>query len=248
MVHSQRRTSGSKSLPTIFNWLAHLLGNNPHEGFLPYEWKLRTDHGYLQILSRKDCGFYTMTHAMSLAFGWGLNAQKTGGIFPKDHQDRMVHRRHRCVYDLMKQGFKFYDPNSENGNESYYPLLDTPPSNDKADGYTNLVEEVIEALPAWAANRRSCYIGCPTALKLKQHCKRNERYYPGWEKPEVSGENVILETFVAWVEEMDHLRKRGHAFGHGKFKPLPYPQYQPPKWIDPRARSPKSVYPDPLWE
>jgi hypothetical protein len=244
LKHS-RRSDGSKCVAEIFVWLAEFLKDDPKDGFLPYNWKLRTDYGHEQHQKHKDCGIYTVTHAMALAFGWGIG--KNSGAFPQDHrrQAKRVARRQRYVADLMHQGFKFYDPDSSNNNIQYYPLLDTIPISSKDEHFTMLPKEVVDALPSWAVNRRACYVDCPSKMKLRQHCKRNARFYPGWDRPEISGLGVDLKGFKAWVEDMDSRRKRKTQ---GGCKALPYPQFQPQKWIDPRDKDPKAIPSKPLWK
>lgn len=105
------RSDGAHCVPTIFSWLAEYLGNEKGVGFVPYEWKIRTGAGRLQNLWRGDCGIYTVTHAMALAFGYGFDEK---GAFPKDHQHRMIKRRKRYVQDLMFGGFTLYESGASN--------------------------------------------------------------------------------------------------------------------------------------
>lgn len=211
------RSAGSKCVPYIFAWLAEFLGSS----FLPYEWKLRTDAGHVQERSRGDCAIYTVTHAMCLAFGYGIV-----DAFPQDHQDKMLNRRRRYVQDLMYQGFAAFEPGGR--NTQYYPLLDTKPQALRSEGFYTLPRAVLNMLPSKVANKRKCYMNCPSKIVLMKHCTRNARFYPGWQDGTVSGRGVTLEEFVAWVENMDAVRhwKRYSE----EQRPLPYPAYQPFRW------------------
>lgn len=238
MLYSEK-SSGSRSVPTIFAWLANLLGTSPTTGFMPYEWHSRTSHAYLQNESRKDCGIYTVTHCLALAFGYGL---QENGAFPSDHQRRIRARRKRYVQDLMEHGFGFYNDEEDGGGSQYYPLLDAVPSNDKSDGFLALHPDIVAALPRWAQNRRACYLDCPSKAKLVEHCARNKRFYPGYDAAAVSSKEIDLPQFLEWVEALDRKRKGG------KWKPLGYPQHGPRVWIDPRHKNPQERNGKPLWE
>lgn len=211
------RSAGSKCVPYIFAWLASFLGT----AFLPYDWRLRTDAGHVQERSRGDCAIYTGTHAQCLAFGYGLT-----GAFPSDHQTKILNRRRRYVQDLMYQGFKDFEVGAE--NTQYYPLLDTKPTASRSEGFYSLPGAVLHKLPSEVANKRMCYRDCLSKVALIKHCKRNARFYSGWEDGKVSGRGTTLEEFVMWVENMDAMR-------HWKkftevVKPLPYPEHQPFRW------------------
>lgn len=204
-------------MPEIFAWLAEFLGAE----FRPYEWKLRADSGHLQKKSRGDCAIYAATHAMCLAFGYGIT-----DAFPPDHQERMLDRRRRYVQDLMYEGFADFEAGSE--NLQYYPLLDTKPEALRSDGFYTLPRSVLKKLPPAVANKRRCYRNCPSKMMLTKHCVRNARFYPGYNDPKVSGRAVTLEEFVTWVEAMD--AKRQCTTHTDKERPRPYPQHVPFRW------------------
>jgi hypothetical protein len=111
------RSDGAMCLQKIFTWLAEFIGNEEGSAFIPSEWKLRTRAGRLQNLWRGDCGVYTVTHIMALAFGYGFKEEQ--GAFPKEHQARIIKRRKRYVQDLMFGGFKLYEEGSSNCE--YFP-------------------------------------------------------------------------------------------------------------------------------
>lgn len=106
------RSDGANCIPQIFAWLAEFIGNEEGRVFVPAEWKLRTRAGRLQNLWRGDCGVYTVTHVMALAFGYGYGEGL--GAFPREHQARIIKRRKRYVQDLMFGGFKLYEEGSPN--------------------------------------------------------------------------------------------------------------------------------------
>ena len=106
------RSDGAMCIPRIFTWLAEFIGNEEGSTFVPSEWKLRTMAGKLQNLWRGDCGVYTVTHVMALAFSYGFKDEL--GAFPKDHQVRIMKRRKRYVQDLMFGGFKLWEEGSDN--------------------------------------------------------------------------------------------------------------------------------------
>jgi hypothetical protein len=143
----------------------------------------------------------------------------------------------------MYGGFKFYEERAS--NYQYYPLLDKAPTASASDGFIMLPKEVILGLPKWARNRRACYIDCPSKQMLKLHCKRNARFYPGYNSAKVSGSKVSYRKFLDWVEETDRMRKM-HDYVLGR-RPLPYPKFKPARWIDPRDKDPKAIPPGPLW-
>ncbi len=176
---------GSKIVPAIFLWLAYFL----QDDFLPFEWQLRNDAGHMQRNLGGDCGVYTVTTAMSLAFGYHL------GAFPEGHQARALFRRRTYVQDLMLEGFEFWNKDPNNPNWQYYPLLDTKPTASKNEKFFELPKQLIDELPHHVAIRKKCYVECPNKSLLKVHCKRNMRFYPGYEAAKVSGPLTTLREF-----------------------------------------------------
>lgn len=120
---------GSLSLAPLFAMLAEYLGGHGVKSFLHYEWWLRYDAERIHEMNHynSECGMYTVTHAMCLAFGYGLSNAKL--IFPEDYQNRMSSRRKRYVLDLLTNGFQFFNSKPEDPYFQYYPLLDSKPTN-----------------------------------------------------------------------------------------------------------------------
>ncbi|KAE8449204.1 hypothetical protein EG329_008371 [Mollisiaceae sp. DMI_Dod_QoI] len=214
------RSDGAHCMPKLFAWLAEFIGNEQGAGFVPSEWKLRTGAGRLQNLWRGDCGIYTVTHVLTLAFGYGYGEK---GGFPKDHQHRIIKRRKRYVQDLMLGGFSLYEEGASNCQ--YYPLIDKKPEALRKDGFHGLPQSVLNQLPKWARPIKACYAKCPNKSALKLHCRRNAKLYPGFDKPNISGRGIKLAQFIQWVEDMDEQWAKKVQDGCGA------------EWIDPRFSS-----------
>lgn len=225
------RSDGAHCLPQLFSWLATLIGQDSETPFIPSEWTLRTGAGRLQNLWRGDCGIYTVTHAMTLAFGYGYGIPV--GAFPTDHQHKIIKRRKRYVQDLMFGGFRLYKEGNKEGNCQYYPLIDKKPEAREEDDFKPLPQAVLAALPSWCRPIKDCYAKCPNKAALKMHCRRNRALYPGYNQPEVSGRGVCLEKFIGWVEEMDEQWKRRKERKERKDGV----EKKKVEWVDPRCES-----------
>lgn len=104
----------------LFKWLAAFIGHDrdsPYPTFVASEWKFRWGAGRLQNLWRGDCGIYTVTHVLAIAFGYGYGDI---GAFPKDHQHRIIKRRKRYVQDILMGGFKLFNPEKGASNCEYF--------------------------------------------------------------------------------------------------------------------------------
>jgi hypothetical protein len=153
---SSPQPSGSKCIPATFAWLADYLGKDRTGSFFPFDWKLRVNAGWQQTSYRGDCGVYSTTHAMCLAFGYGIGNRT--GSFPRDHQTRFISRRRRYAQDLLNRGFTPFNPDPDTPNWQYYPLLDKKPTASKSEGFFDIPSEVTEELPPLIAHRRACEI------------------------------------------------------------------------------------------
>jgi hypothetical protein len=151
---SSPQPSGSKCMPALFTWLADYLGKEETGSFFLFDWKLRVNAGRQQASHRGDCGAYSTTHAMCLAFGYGLGKRTKG--FPRDHQARFVSRRRRYVQDLPNRGFTPFNPDTNASNTQYYPLLDKKPTASKSEGFFDIPAEITQKLPPSVAQRRAC--------------------------------------------------------------------------------------------
>ncbi|KAE9372115.1 hypothetical protein N431DRAFT_466398 [Stipitochalara longipes BDJ] len=220
------QSAGSKCVPPIFAWLADYIGKNRGGSFFPFDWKLRVNAGRQQSSYRGDCGIYFTTHAMCLAFGYGVGSRT--GSFPRDHQAKLMSRRRRYAQDLLHRGFEPFNPAPNAPNWQYYPLLDKKPTASSSEGFVDIPLDIIEKLPPSIAHRRSCYIACKTKAQLILHCQRNARFYPGFDLLKISESTTALREFIEWVEDMDYKRL---VLG---YRPLPYPTYKPRSWIDPK--------------
>jgi len=153
----------------IFLWLAEYLGQDRKECFFHSAWRLRVNGGKTQGQKSGDCGIYTSTHAMCLAFGYNIS-----GV-PADHKEKIIGRRRRYVQDLLLRGYTLYNAeNPDSPNRQYYPLLDTPPS---TAGFSKIPDYIIDSLPDSARRRNPCYTWCQTKAQLGMHCNRNKRFY-----------------------------------------------------------------------
>ncbi|PMD13957.1 hypothetical protein NA56DRAFT_412256 [Hyaloscypha hepaticicola] len=168
------QSSGSECLPAIFAWLTDYLGKHRHSSLFPFDWKKRVNACRQQSCFRGDCGIYSSTYAMCLAFCYGIGVRT--GSFARDHQAKFISRRRRYAQDLLNRGFAPFDPSWNAPNWQYYPLLDNKPTASKCEGFIDIPLDVIDKLPRAAANRRACYIGCRTRAKLLLHCRRNARF------------------------------------------------------------------------
>lgn len=148
--------AGSKCIPALFAWLADYLGKDQKGSFFPFDWKLRVNAGRQQASIRGDCGIYATTHAMCLAFGYGIR-NRNGGI-PRDHQAKFISRRRRYVQDLLHRGFAVFDPEPNATNWQYYPLIDRKPTASKSEGFFDIPADIIDKLPTLIARQRSCKI------------------------------------------------------------------------------------------
>jgi hypothetical protein len=169
-----------------------------------------------------------MTHALYLAFGYGINWGKD--TFIPGHQDKMLDRRYRIIEELVSHWV--HGPTTPVGSKlCEYPVFNTPPTNSLSEGWTSLDSIALSQLSARVQNRRSCYVGCPDQWFLSEHCERNARFYPGWENIVKGGTRSLIE-FREWVERIDAGRRTHNVSCH----PLPFPEYKPRTWIDPGGR------------
>ncbi|KUJ08551.1 uncharacterized protein LY89DRAFT_788914 [Mollisia scopiformis] len=229
------RSDGSNCIPAVFAWLAEYIGNEEGSAFVPSEWRLRTSAGRLQNLWRGDCGIYTVTHALALAFGYGFGEKV--GAFPRDHQHRIIKRRKRYVQDLMFGGFSLYEEGAS--NLQYYPLIDAKPKALEEEDFESLPQSVLSKLPKWLRPRHPCYEKCPNKTVLKLHCQRNIKLYPGYDAPSVSGKGITLEKFIGWVEDMDDRRAE-------KIREISKAGCRV-EWIDPRSSNQRVTPRHALW-
>jgi hypothetical protein len=131
----------------VLHWLALYLHEDIDHEFKLSEWRMRTDALEIQDKDREDCAQYVITHAMYLAFGYGIKYH--GTTFVWNHRSRMEARRRRIAQDLLSRGFTHYDSRGSSAdNEQYYPVLDTPPTAWAEDGWRPLDTAVIQALEA----------------------------------------------------------------------------------------------------
>lgn len=204
---------------------------------------MRTDAGERQTRGRADCGVYAMTHALYLAYGYGLNAQR--GTFASGHQDKMLDRRYRIVQELASHCI--YESKSSNkappGTRLCdYPILDSVPSSSPSQGWKPIDSIALSELSSGVRNRRSCYAECSEQETLQKHCQRNSRFYPGYDNVYLNPNNGLRE-FREWVEMMDECR-RLRSYQHSRHRPLPFPGNKPRAWVSPKGRG--KVYPA-LW-
>lgn len=230
---------GARCFEQVFKWLAYFLRSDKRQfQLVPSEWRMRTTAGESQGYAESrhiECGLFSTTHVQSLAFGYGV-------IFFKWEDDPtikrfMKNRGFRLSQDLYLAGFSLYKTApSEDEAEQYYPLLDTPPEDgkDTGNGWTCLVNSVMDALPPFIRHIKPCYVLCPGKNALRDHCRRNQRFYPGWDHDDISGRKVSFDNFLSWVLEMDWVRLHHKCVGLPKTEPYEkgVEGYQW-RWIDP---------------
>jgi hypothetical protein len=192
---------GSKCLEQVFKWLAYWLRQDEKQyQLVPSEWRMRTNagenQGYAEFRKR-ECGLFSTTHAMSLAFRYSSKFIKwENNPAIKGH---MRNRGMRLSHDLYLASFAMYAPNpDEQQAQQYYPLLDTAPDDGKNDwdGWTGLVSSVTDELPLHIRHIKANYVLCEEKDDLKEHCRRNRRFYPGWADQDVSGDPVSFDDFL----------------------------------------------------
>jgi hypothetical protein len=108
--------------------------------------------GRQQASHRRDCGIYSTTHAMCLAFGYGVGSRT--GAFPRDHQAKLASRGRRYAQDILNRGFATFDRTPNAPNWQYYPLLDKRPIASKSEGFLDIPSGIIEKLPPTTVYKR----------------------------------------------------------------------------------------------
>lgn len=229
----------------VFRWMAATLNDGivgTARRFIPSEWIIRSTRGRQSAPDRLSSEMYVMAHAQWMAFGYDRNPDQ-----PMAWPDTFVasmqpggDRRFRVANDLLADGQGRYFTHSEHAdlanidNAQYYPILDTPVVVDRTQwtGF-NAMPVFATALPPLLRNRRVCYRNCPSKNKMKRHCQRNRRFYPGYTTLNVSGPGIALAQFTAWVEDMDYRESTGElqVKPFGRFEG---PSSWPMAWIDPR--------------
>lgn len=152
-----------------------------------------------------DCGMYMISSVMCLAFGWDL-------LYDRRRGHEMANRRIRLAADLFYGGFEGYDDAENAHNAFYYPLNGIKPYNAVTENflpilqYPGLLIRII--LTSGVRNRSPVYYGCPGKKTLYEHCARNARFYPKFDRQEVSGSEISFAKFLSWVERYDVKREK----------------------------------------
>lgn len=203
------RDEGSQCVESLICLLKEYLGDEPPlaQRFNPCDWKLRTGKSEWQDRSKPDCGMYTMSNIMCLAFGWDLSYGSRYGY-------QIECRRARLVSDLYFGGFQGYDPAKGADNSHYYPLNDITPSNSIYENFIPILTYpglmICETLKPEVRRRSPTYYDCPDKETLYEHCARNSRFYPHFQRREISGPKISFAKFLSWVEKCDLAREMHH--------------------------------------
>jgi len=169
-----------------------------------------------------------MTHALYLAYGYGLNSQRR--TFASGHQDKMLDRRYRIVEELASHCI--YEPKSSTPSATTlydYPVLDSVPSNSLSQGWKPIDPIALSQISSGVRNRRSCYAECSDQETLKKHCQRNIKFYPGYDNVYLNP-NKGLREFREWVEMMDKCR-RLRRYQNSQHRPLLFLENESRSWI-----------------
>lgn len=205
--------AGSYCIELVFQFLADFLGPL----FNRDEWRMRQNESALQPVGppRTNCGVIAVTYAQCLAYGYPIRDLRT-------RVWNFHERRMRIAQDLIHRDFDLWTP-AAGTSEFYFPLLDTPPTNDALDGWRPLNARVKEAL---------LYSTCPGINRMTQHCARNAQWYPNYLNGAVSGINGTLRDFRSWVQRQDDYRRRRVApFNNpAGFPAWRSPTANPPLW------------------
>ncbi|KAI9645521.1 hypothetical protein NHQ30_006263 [Ciborinia camelliae] len=201
------RGGGAECVESLIALLTEYLGDQPPlaQRFNPCDWKLRTGRSGLQDPGSPDCGLFTVSNIMCLAFGWDLDYSPRG-------RHEMASRRTRLVADLQFGGFKGYDPDPNADNTHYYPLNDVRPANSLTENFIPILSYpglmICETLTSGVRGRLPMYYGCPDKEALYEHCGRNRRFYPNFHADEISGPTISFAKFLSWVEMYDAAREK----------------------------------------
>ncbi|KAB8301290.1 hypothetical protein EYC80_003172 [Monilinia laxa] len=204
------RDRGSRCVESFIFLLAAYLGDKPPlaQRFNPCDWKLRTERSELQDKSKPDCGMYTISNIMCVAFGWDLSYGPR-----QDHE--LQRRRFRLISDLQSGGFRGYNPAEDVDNTHYYPLNDIKPPDSLIENFIPILRYsglmIYETLPMQICIRSPIYYACPDRETLYKHCARNKRFYPCFDKESISGPNISFSKLLTWVEKYDAAREIDEA-------------------------------------
>ena len=148
--------NSSQCLEEIFIWLSEFLGKIPKEQFMPHEWKIRTHAAELQLKATSDCAQLTVTHAIYLAFvgisiiyvpflhscslsnfdvrfGRATASYSTETLLSQTTTAKWTVANSACHKNYYRKNSLPYDSESPNQNKQYWPLIDSPPTQD--DGF-----------------------------------------------------------------------------------------------------------------
>lgn len=203
-------------------WMSTFLDNpddNSVPQFIPREWAWRDDRSQQQPEASSHCGVYTITQAQYLAFGYDRIQTQALSWPSSSARSLETVRRFRITADMTGWGlerptrpdqgthFRLLDQDREERlnhrvHHQYYPILDTPvvrigkrkwhPYQSHPD-FEKLLDPALR-------NRKAIYVGCRSKARLIEHCRRNQRFYPGFSVIHRAND---LRAFREWVEMMD---------------------------------------------
>lgn len=191
---------------TAITWACKLLGKHLGRSFIHTEWKARTNGSPVQRNSAdSDCGVYTLMNVMCLAFGYDLDKLKKDEFPPGKNNDdqvfaKMSRKKRRTTAELLHGKFDKFPKHPKRGVSAYAYEFGDYDDTIAGAGFSDIPEEVINALPEKTRLNVGKYKNVTTKAELLRAYSNLPRY--------IASNRHTFEECLYKIEQADEFMRR----------------------------------------